>query len=1125
MENPLSIVKARHLKDPRIANLAKLLEQNPPQHLQVQGLIGSQLAFLAFALQSQTKSTVVLLCSDKEEAAFLLNDVETVYENSEVLFFPDSFRNPLQFDKLNRTAVLQRTETVSKLITNSLTPQVVVTYPEALFEKVVSPKELKEAAIQIKVGEKLDTNFLVEVLVDYGFQQIDFVYEPGQFSLRGGIVDIYSYGNEHPYRVDMLDDEVESLRTFDPNTQLSLQKIRSVTIVPNVNTQFKASQKTDVFQILPPRTILLIKNAAQVLDRLEIASDALPKYQNGINTLVEQDSEEAFLIAQDSFWNRAEAEQVFQKFATVEFCSEPKIKPSQPPILFKSLPQPSFNKNFEYLNRHLFQNTANNLQNFIFAENPKQIERFSHIFEDMKAAVRWVGIDKPLHEGFADETLGLACYTDHQIFERYHAYKIRQGFDKNKALQLKTLQDLKIGDYVTHIDYGVGKYIGLERIIIQGQPQEAVRILYKDGDLLHVSIHSLHKISKFSEKENQLPVLHKLGSGAWAATKQKTKKKIKELAFNLIELYAKRKSAEGFAFPPDNYLQTELEASFVYEDTPDQAKATEEVKADMEKSYPMDRLICGDVGFGKTEIAIRAAFKAVISGKQVGVLVPTTILALQHANTFAERLKNFGVTVDYVNRFRTTKEKTQIYKRLEEGKIDLLIGTHALLNDKIKFKDLGLLIIDEEQKFGVGAKEKLRNLKVNIDTLTLTATPIPRTLQFSLMAARDLSVINTPPPNRKPIHTEVRTFDVEFIHEVIAKEVNRGGQVFFLHNRVSNLDEMTAMIKAALPNVDIGMAHGQMDATQLEETLLNFIKGYYDVLVCTNIIETGLDISNANTIIINNAHQFGLSDLHQLRGRVGRSNKKAYCYLLAPPLAALTNESKKRLETIEQFSELGSGFQIAMKDLDIRGAGNILGGEQSGFIDNIGYETYQKILAEAIQELKENEYKELFSEEQQTSDYVREVVVETDLEMLLPNSYIDSVEERLSLYQKINKIENETQIQVFKTQLQDRFGAVPKSVEYLFDALRVRWVAKKLGLEKIIYQRNVLKGYFIANAQSPFYDKPIFQQILRYISACKQPVFALKQTNQTLSFICESVKSLSKCLELLHGIEKAVYVE
>lgn len=1122
MENALSTVKARHLKDPRISVLAQMLQQSPTQHLQVQGLLGSQLAFFAFALQNLTKKTILLLCSDKDEASFLLGDLETVYEGAEVLFFPDSFRNPLQFDRLHRPAVLQRTETVSKLITNAQIPQLVISYPEALFEKVVSPKELTDAAIRIKIGEKLDMNFLVEVLQTYGFQQIDFVYEPGQFSVRGGIVDIYSYGNEHPYRVDMLDDEVESLRTFDPSTQLSVQKIRSVTIVPNVNTQFKATQKTDVFQILPPDTILLIKNSEQLLDRLQIASETLPKYQSQAAELLEQNSEEAILIQQANFWDFKESLDTLKRFASIEFANNPKIAPTQAPVQFKTLPQPSFNKNFEYLTRHLHQNTANNLLNFIFAENPKQIERFSHIFADMKASVAWAGVEKPLHEGFADEQLGVACYTDHQIFERYHAYKIRQGFDKNKALQLKTLQELKIGDYVTHIDHGVGKYIGLERILVQGQPQEAVRILYKDGDLLYVSIQSLHKISKYSEKDSQLPVLHKLGSGAWAATKQKTKKKIKELAFNLIELYAKRKSSEGFAFPEDNYMQTEMEASFIYEDTPDQAKATEEVKADMQKSYPMDRLVCGDVGFGKTEIAIRAAFKAVVSGKQVGVLVPTTILALQHANTFASRLKDFGVTVDYVNRFRSTKEKTNIYKQLEAGKIDILIGTHALLNEKVKFKDLGLLVIDEEQKFGVGAKEKLRNLKVNIDTLTLTATPIPRTLQFSLMAARDLSVINTPPPNRKPIHTEVRTFDAEFIREVIEKEVTRGGQVFFLHNRVSNLDDMAAMIKAALPNTDIGIAHGQMDATHLEETLLNFIKGYYDVLVCTNIIETGLDISNANTIIINNAHQFGLSDLHQLRGRVGRSNKKAYCYLLAPPLATLTNESKKRLETIEQFSELGSGFQIAMKDLDIRGAGNILGGEQSGFIDNIGFETYQKILAEAIQELKENEYKELFSEEQKVSDYVKEVVVETDLEMLLPNSYIDSVEERLSLYQKINKIENETQIEHFKNSLKDRFGTLPKSADNLFDVLRLRWLGKKLGLEKILYQRNTLKGYFISNPQSPFYDKPIFQKILQYLSTCRLPAFALKQTNQNLSFVCESVKSLQKCLEVLTQIEKAV---
>lgn len=1120
MTTQLFAIRQRHIQDARTQVLAAAFANNPLAHAHAQGLFGSQLAFLVHALQQTTKRTILVVCPDKEDAAFLQNDLETVFEGGEILYFPDSFRNPLQLDKLNRTAVLQRTEVVSKLITEPLFPHVIVSYAEALFENVVAPEELRQAAIHIVKGEKLDIDFLTDVLLEYGFEVVDFVVEPGQFAVRGGIIDIYSYGNEYPYRVDMLDDEVESLRTFDPMTQLSVQKIASVTIVPNVNTQFKAQQKTPFLRVLPSNAVLIFKNTPYILDKLEEAETVLATYNNQLDQLQEAAPEVAEMLRNHAYWGRGSAEADIANFHTIEVGTTAVLSPTLPPIQYKTTPQPSFNKNFEFLIRHLHQNTANNLHNYIFAENAKQLERFAHIFSDLQAKVTWTAINKGLHEGFADDVLGLACYTDHQIFERYHAYRIRQGFDKNNALQLKTLQDLKVGDYVTHIDHGIGKYAGLEKITIQGKQQEAVRLIYRDNDILYVSIHSLHKISKYSGKENETPSIHKLGSGVWATTKQKTKKKIKELAFSLIELYAKRRATDGFAFPADTYLQNELEASFIYEDTPDQARATEEVKADMEKPYPMDRLVCGDVGFGKTEVALRAAFKAVVSGKQVALLVPTTILALQHANTFNERLKDFGVTIDYINRFRSAREKTEIYKRLEAGKIDMLIGTHAILNDKVKFKDLGLLIIDEEQKFGVGAKEKIRNMRVNVDTLTLTATPIPRTLQFSLMAARDLSVINTPPPNRKPIHTEVRTFNAEFIKDAIEKEVTRGGQVFFLHNRVQNLDEMAAMIKLALPNLDIAIAHGQMDATHLEETLLNFIKGYYDVLVCTNIIETGLDIPNANTILINNAHQFGLSDLHQLRGRVGRSNKKAYCYLLAPPSNVLTSDARKRLQTIEQFADLGSGFQIAMKDLDIRGAGNILGGEQSGFIDNIGYETYQKILEEAINELKDNEYRELFADQRTEPEYSHEVTIESDEEMLFPNDYINSVEERLSLYQKIDKLANEQQIAAFKAQLNDRFGVPPASVENLFEALRLRWLGKRLGFERIFLQNKKLRCYFISNPQAKFFELPAFQYILRFVQKSKQPAFNLKQTGQLLMLSCEQVKSMTHAKEILMILER-----
>jgi transcription-repair coupling factor (superfamily II helicase) len=1123
----LAFIRQQHLQDKRVRELAHQIgyAATPPV-LQVQGLFGSQEAFVWYALQQITKRSLLIVAIDKEAAAHVANDLETILEIKDgVLFLPDSFAQPLRFDKINRSQLLQRTETVSKLSTAPKIPKIVVTYPEALFEKIVAPEVLQRASINIKKGEQLDLSFLAETLREYGFDEVDFAFEAGQFAIRGGIVDIYSYGNEYPYRIDMLDDEVESLRTFDPVSQLSVQKISELTIIPNINTQFAAKEKSSFLSLLDvENTLVIISNPNFVMDKLEESARLLEDYATQNSHRAHLTDEERALLDGGSFWHIEQAKEEFYKFALLQLGSQTYFATNKAGMRFQTQAQPSFNKNFELLIRHLHQNTANGLQNFIFAENAKQIERFGHIFADMQVKVKWIGINSALHQGFFDETLGLACYTDHQIFERYHAYRLRKGFDRNNALQIKALQDLKIGDYVTHIDHGVGKYAGLEKIVIQGKAQEAVRLLYRDNDILYVSIHSLHKISKFTGKDSEVPSVHKLGSGTWAATKQKAKRKIKELAFDLIQLYARRRAANGYAYPEDTYLQNELEASFIYEDTPDQARASEDVRVDMQKSYPMDRLICGDVGFGKTEIAIRAAFRAAVDGKQVAILVPTTILALQHANTFTERLKEFGVTVDYINRFRTTKEKTEIYKQLAEGKINILIGTHAILNEKVKFKSLGLLIIDEEQKFGVGAKEKMRHLKVNIDTLTLTATPIPRTLQFSLMAARDLSIINTPPPNRQPIHTEVRSFDPEQIKTAIELEISRGGQVFFLHNRVQNLAEMAALIKQQLPNIDVGIAHGQMDVKHLEETLLNFIKGYYDVLVCTNIIETGLDIPNANTIIINNAHHFGLSDLHQLRGRVGRSNKKAHCYLLSPPVSVLTNEARQRLQTIEQFAELGAGFQIAMKDLDIRGAGDILGGEQSGFISNIGYETYHKILEETIQELKENEYQELFAEELKAkATFSHDVNIESDEEMLFPDSYINSVEERLSLYQQLNKIEREEEIVAFKTKLSDRFGAPPASVENLFDALRLRRLGKALGLERIIVQSRKLRCYFVSNPQAPFYATAMFQAILSSVQRSQKPRFSLKQNGNSLLFSSDDVRNLQQAKATLEQIQTAAY--
>lgn len=800
------------------------------------------------------------------------------------------------------------------------------------------------------------------------------------------------------------------------------------------------------------------------------------------------------------------------------------MSPSAVPVLinFSGKPQPSFNKNFDLLIRTLREWQEKGYEIFICSDNPKQLNRLQAIFRDLNAGVKWHPVEIALSAGFVDEDLKIACFTDHQIFQRFHAYRLRTGFTREQALNVRLLRELQPGDYVTHVDYGIGRYSGLQKIDIGGQLQEAVRLVYKNNDLLYVSIHSLHKISKYVGKDGEAPQLSKLGSDAWRQLKARTKRKIKDIAAELIRLYAKRRASKAHAFPPDGYLQNELEASFLYEDTPDQYRATQEVKADMEKPYPMDRLICGDVGFGKTEIAIRAAFKAATDGKQTAVLVPTTILALQHWRTFSERLSEFPVTVDYLNRFRSARERKEILQKLASGQIDIIIGTHALLSKEVRFKDLGLLVIDEEQKFGVAAKEKLRALQVNVHTLTLTATPIPRTLQFSLMAARDMSILRTPPANRQPIHTEVRVFDEKLIQDAIYNEVHRGGQVFFVHNRVTELPAMAALLQRLCPDLNVAVAHGQMEAEKLERVLIEFIERRYDVLVCTNIIETGLDIPNANTIIINRADLFGLSDLHQLRGRVGRSNVRAFCYLLSPPMSTLTAETRKRLRTIEEFSDLGDGFQVALRDLDIRGAGNLLGAEQSGFIADIGYETYQKILDEAIQELKETEFKELFQEElSQKGAYVHDVVIETDVEMLIPDEYVPSTGERLSLYTQLNSISDEAGIEAFAHALRDRFGPIPPQVDALFEALRLRWLCKPLGFERLVLKNHRLRCYFLSNPQSPFFETESFQRLLQFIAEKGRVMgLSLKQTARELVVIQEDVRTLQQAKRTLEQLNR-----
>ena len=1100
------------------------LNQEKPSRLLLTGMIGAQDCFVLHALFSSSNKSHVFIADDKEEAAYMQNTLDQITNKQSVLFFPDSFRRPTLFEELENNNVLVRTEAVNKISAAYHSNEILVTYPEAIFEKVVDPAHLEAQKITIKKGEELDVDTIIEFLIDYGFERTDFVYEPGQFSIRGGIIDIFSFGNEWPYRVELFDDEVESIRLFNPTTQLSLKNIERVSIIPNISNKFSQEQKVSIFKVFPDDACLWLKDVDMLLEKLAICQEKAKAYAEQVKYSDDEElkkllDDRAFIFPDQIIGELDSYDIILLKKGTKAIKIDTEIK-------YNSIPQPTFNKNFKLLLEDLSKNEEEGLETFILTENNRQIERFYNIFEDLGAQVNFHPILKAIHSGYIDKDLNVALYTDHQIFERFHRFKLKKGFNKEAALNLRMLKELKPGDFVTHIDHGIGRYSGLEKLEINGKSQESVRLMYLNNDVLYVGINSLHKISRYVGKEGTPPRLSKIGGEAWKNLRRKTKKKIKDIAHELIKLYAKRRASKGFAFPEDGHLQTELEASFIYEDTPDQYDTTVAVKEDMQKAYPMDRLVCGDVGFGKTEIAIRAAFKAILGGKQVAILVPTTILALQHYKTFKARLETFGAEIDYVNRFRTTKEKTDIYKRLEAGTIDLLIGTHAILNAKVKFKDLGLLVIDEEQKFGVAAKEKLRNFKVNVDTLTLTATPIPRTLQFSLMAARDLSIIRTPPPNRQPIHTERRVFNDELIKESIYYEFTRGGQVFFVHNRVKSLPDITAMIKRLCPDLDIAMAHGQMDSKVLEKTLLEFIEGKYDVLVCTNIIETGLDIPNANTIIINNAQNFGMSDLHQLRGRVGRSNKKAFCYLFAPPVSTLTTDARKRLKTLEEFSDLGSGFHIAMKDLDIRGAGNLLGGEQSGFIADIGYETYQKILEEAIHELKENEFKDLFAEEkEEKKSWVYDVEVDADIEMLIPDAYINIIQERLNLYNEMGKISDEEELKAFRNKMKDKFGPIPFQVDELFNGIRLRWICKELGIERLSLKSRKMRCYFVGNAKSSFYESPLFDKLMKHISTKGPEIgLTLKQSTKYLIMIKDGVNNLKSCRKILENLQEDISV-
>ncbi len=1097
-------------QDSILESLAGNLYKHHGERFRAKGIAGSGLALTVASARKKSELPQMVICNDKEEAAYCLNDLEEILGQGKVLFYPGSYRRPYEIEETDNANIRLRAEVLNRLSQGNR-PFILVTYPDAIFEKVVTRKGLKSQTLSVQKGDKLSLEFLNETLNAFHFERVDFVTDPGQFAIRGGILDVFSFSNENPYRLEFFGDEIESMRSFDIESQRSIKSLNRIQIVPNIEEKKAEEQRIPFLDYLPNRVNVWMKNFSIILDRLDKHFDkALDVYEN-------HQGEVAPLKPENLFINSKGFKESVLRLNTIEYGQEKAFEPLES-FEFNQKPQPAFNKQFDLLSETLNDYTEKGYTNFLLCSNPKQTERFYAIFEDIGADVKFTPIVNAFHEGFVDHQKKLVCFTDHQIFERYQKFRLNSGYKKKEAISLKELNSLQPGDYVTHIDHGVGQFDGLKKIEVNGKTQEAIKLVYRDEDILYISIHSLHKISRYSGKEGTVPKINKLGSGAWAKTKSKTKKRIKEIAYDLIALYAQRKSANGFAFSPDTYLQHELEASFIYEDTPDQETATEAIKEDMEKPYPMDRLICGDVGFGKTELAIRAAFKAVADSKQVAVLVPTTILALQHYNTFRKRLGELPCKVDYLNRFKTRKQAQEALKRLASGETDIIIGTHRLVGKDVKFKDLGLLIIDEEQKFGVGVKDKLKTLKVNLDTLTLSATPIPRTMQFSLLGARDLSVITTPPPNRFPVETHVRPFNEEVIRDAVAYEIQRGGQVFFVHNRIENIKEVAGMIQRLVPDAKVAVGHGQMEGRQLEAIMLDFIDGAYDVLVSTTIIESGLDVPNANTIIINNANHFGMSDLHQMRGRVGRSNKKAFAYLLAPPYASLTDEARKRLIALEQFSDLGSGFNIAMRDLEIRGAGDLLGAEQSGFISDMGFETYQKVLAEAIDELKEQEFQALYADEnKEKKPFVKEVNLDTDLEILIPDDYVNSISERLQLYQQINQLKNPKDLEDFERGLVDRFGEMPEPVIELMESIRIKWLARKLGFEKLVLKNHRFIAYFTQTNEAYFQSRA-FGKVLDFVKTrpkqCK-----LKDKGEKLILSISGVKDIRSAKQLLLVLE------
>ena len=1114
MATVANVPKRIYRHDARIGAMLEHLHEG--EHLLCSNLTGSSKAFVIEELFRQGGGQHLVICSDREDAAYLYNDLEGLlderemdYSKKQVLFYPTSYKRPYEPERADNTYILSRTEVLQRISTSER-KTIIVTYPEALSEKVFTRKLLEKHSFKIKKGDWISLDAIIDRLYEYEFENVDFVVEPGQFALRGGLVDVFSFANDFPYRIEFFGDEVESIRSFDIANQLSIEQLNNIVLLPNMQECAFMNERQSMLQYLPPTTTVWIEDmpffAAQIDKEYERAVEAYQKF----------DSEENRIDPPALFCHSDELIASLKQRHTVELGQSSQLGATDN-IAFHTLPQPVFYKNFDLLIEDIAMRKEDGYRLILYSESTKQLDRIQAILNDLQHHPEdHKDFDRDLHAihgGFIDNDLKVCCYTDHQIFERYHRFHLRDSYSTKQALTLKELYELKPGDYVTHIDHGIGCFDGLETIETNGKHQEALRLIYNNGDILYVSIHSLHRIAKYSGKEGAEPHLSTLGSNAWNKLKNKTKSKVKDIARELIKLYAERKQSKGFQFAPDSYMQTELEASFLYEDTPDQLKATNDVKRDMETETPMDRLVCGDVGFGKTEVAMRAAFKAASDSKQVAVLVPTTVLALQHYHTFCERLNGFPVNIEYLNRFKNAKQQSEILKKLENGQIDIIIGTHRLVGKDVKFKDLGLLIIDEEQKFGVAVKEKLKTLKTNVDTLTLTATPIPRTLQFSMMGARDLSIINTPPPNRYPVQTDLHGFDGELIREAIQFELARDGQVFFIHNRIQNIMDVYDLITNYVPGVRVAVAHGQMDGEKLEKIMLGFIGGDYDVLLCTTIVESGLDIPNANTIIVNDAHRFGLSDLHQLRGRVGRSNKKAFCYLLTPPLNTLTQDAQKRLRALEEFSDLGNGINIAMRDLDIRGAGNLLGAEQSGFINDIGFETYHKILDEAIHELKETEFQDLFEQEDEKS-FVADCTVETDMEVRLPSDYISSSTERISLYTELDHIDTEEGLKRFTDNLIDRFGPLPKQGNDLLNTVRLRWEAKKLGFEKIMLRNNVMSAYFVSNQESKYYEGATYQHIMQYIITHPKRT-TVKELKDKLMLQIKEVSTVTQALELL----------